>query len=103
MSRPFINPKPASKGLVFPTILVGLLLLAVPGMIFLALSLFGRETAVNSWMQDRFGLSYHVSVPWWAGALLLLTPFLIVLLYFLKMKRRAIQVPSTYLWKKSIE
>jgi hypothetical protein len=28
---------------------------------------------------------------------------LIVLLYFLKMKRRAIQVPSTYLWKKSIE
>ncbi|HVS36526.1 MAG TPA: VWA domain-containing protein, partial [Gemmataceae bacterium] len=31
------------------------------------------------------------------------TPFLILLLYFLKMKRKALQVPSTFLWKKSIE
>ena len=80
-----------------------LLLLAVPGMVFLALSLLGKENAVNGWMREHLGLSYHIPVPWWAGLILLLTPFLILLLYFLKMKRKPLQVPSTYLWKKSIE
>ncbi len=93
----------ARKGIWFPLLLGFLLLLAVPGMVFLALSLFGKENAVNGWMKDHLGLTYHIPVPWWAALILLLTPFLILLLYFLKMKRRPLQVPSTYLWKKSIE
>src|SRR5262249_19778037 len=39
----------------------------------------------------------------WAALALLLVPLLIVLLYFLKMKRKPLQVPSTFLWRKSIE
>src|SRR5207248_4301022 len=43
------------------------------------------------------------TVPWWAALVLLLVPFLIVLLYFLKMRRQPLEVPSTFLWRKSIE
>ncbi len=39
----------------------------------------------------------------WQWLLLGLVPILIVLLYFLKLKRQPLQVPSTYLWHKSIE
>src|SRR5258708_4177295 len=87
----------------FPLALGVLFLLALPGIVLLILSLFGQESAVNGWLQDHFNLSYNVNVPGWAGLLLLLLPFLILLLYFLKLKRKPLQVPSTFLWRKSIE
>ncbi|MFO0869880.1 MAG: BatA and WFA domain-containing protein [Pirellulales bacterium] len=40
---------------------------------------------------------------WWQWAVLAAVPPLIVLLYFLKLKRRPIEVPSTYLWSRAIE
>jgi hypothetical protein len=40
---------------------------------------------------------------WWQWAILASIPPAIVLLYFLKLKRRPLAVPSTYLWHKSIE
>ena len=39
----------------------------------------------------------------WQWALLACIPPAIVLLYFLKLKRRPLEVPSTYLWRKLIE
>jgi hypothetical protein len=90
-------------GLWFPSALLVLLLLALPGVILLVLNLFGRESAVNGWLQEQLGLSYHLATPRWAGVALLLVPLLLILLYFLKLKRKPLQVPSTFLWKKSIE
>ncbi|KKK49659.1 hypothetical protein LCGC14_3132830, partial [marine sediment metagenome] len=47
------------------------------------------------------------SGPLWSNSLfwaaLAAVPPLIVLLYFLKLKRTPLEVPSTYLWHKSIE
>jgi len=40
---------------------------------------------------------------WWQWTILAAVPLSIVLLYFLKLKRRPLEVPSTYLWHKSIE
>jgi hypothetical protein len=40
---------------------------------------------------------------WWQWLILAAVPPAIVLLYFLKLKRRPIEVPSTYLWRKSTE
>jgi hypothetical protein len=40
---------------------------------------------------------------WWQWAILAAIPPAIVALYFLKLKRTPLEVPSTYLWRKSIE
>lgn len=40
---------------------------------------------------------------WWQWLVLAMIPPAIVALYFLKLKRKPIEVPSTYLWHKSIE
>jgi len=40
---------------------------------------------------------------WWQWLVLAAVPPAIIALYFLKLKRRPVEVPSTYLWHKSIE
>ena len=40
---------------------------------------------------------------WWQWAVLAAVPPAIVALYFLKLRRRPVEVPSTFLWQKSIE
>src|SRR5262249_4272203 len=82
----------------FPLALVVLLLLAIPGLVLFALPLFGGEGAVNDWLQENFQLSYHLPLPWWLALALMLVPLAILLLYFLKLKRKPLQVPSTFLW-----
>jgi hypothetical protein len=46
---------------------------------------------------------FRNTLPAWQWALLALVPPAIIALYFLKLKRQPVEVPSTYLWKKSIE
>jgi hypothetical protein len=87
----------------FPFALVAILLLAIPGFILFVLNLIGLETDVSVWLEKTFRLSYHIPIPWWGALLLFLVPPLLILLYFLKLKRKPVQVPSTFLWKKSIE
>ena len=43
------------------------------------------------------------TLAWWQWLILAMVPPAIVLLYFLKLKRRPVEVPSTYLWHRSIE
>ncbi len=43
------------------------------------------------------------TLAWWQWLVLLAVPPAIVALYFLKLKRQPLQVPSTYLWHRSIE
>jgi hypothetical protein len=40
---------------------------------------------------------------WWQWVILAAVPPAIIALYFLKLKRRPLEVPSTYLWHRSIE
>src|SRR5579859_1427780 len=89
----------------FPVAMIGLFLLALPGVILVILVLLelDRDWRLNDWLEQNFSISYQLAVNPWVALGLLLLPPLILLLYFLKLKRKPIQVPSTFLWKKSIE
>ncbi|MHB0957330.1 MAG: VWA domain-containing protein [Pirellulaceae bacterium] len=43
------------------------------------------------------------TLTWWQWAVVGAVPIVVVLLYFLKLRRQPLEVPSTYLWKRSIE
>jgi hypothetical protein len=87
----------------FPASLVILVLLALPSVLLFALHTAGRDSAVNPWLAEHFNLSYHPSLTGWLALILLLVPLAVVLLYFLKLRRKPLSVPSTFLWRKSIE
>ena len=94
---------PNRMNLWFVLTLAGIALLALPAMLLMLLYVLGRSSTVNGWLQQTFRLSDQPDIPGWAALLALLVPILLVLLYFLKLKRRPLQVPSTFLWKKSYE
>ena len=58
-----------------------------------------------TWLQSitEWAVRLANMLTWWQWAILAAVPPAIVLLYFLKLKRRPVEVPSTYLWHKSIE
>ena len=87
----------------FPIALLLLLLLALPGFVLFGLDLAGESAGANAWLEDRLGLSHHLAIGHSAGAILFLIPFFLLLLYFLRLKRKPHTVSSTFLWKKSIE
>src|SRR6185369_3844905 len=43
------------------------------------------------------------TLTWWQWGLLGLVPPAIIALYFLKLRRQPLEVPSTYLWSRTIE
>lgn len=47
--------------------------------------------------------SFINMLSWWQWLILAAVPPAIIALYFLKLKRRPLEVPSTYLWHRSIE
>ena len=57
----------------------------------------------------RLNLQFDPPVPWFSEwgpvfwAVLAGIPVTIILLYFLKLRRKPVQVPSTFLWRRSIE
>jgi len=44
-----------------------------------------------------------IMLTWWQWGLLGLVPPAIIALYFLKLRRLPLEVPSTYLWSRTIE
>lgn len=48
-------------------------------------------------------MSFINMLPWWQWMILAAVPPLVVMLYFLKLRRQPVEVPSTYLWKRTLE
>lgn len=88
---------------LFPIAVVLLILLALPAVAVFVADLFGFGADVNTWLEGRLGVSHRVALALPAALVLFCVPPLIVLLYFLRLKRKPVPVPSTFLWKKSVE
>src|SRR5262249_7281493 len=86
----------------FPATLAVLLLLCLPVLLLVILHVCEADGDVNRWLSTNLHLSYELPLPGGWGLLFLLIPLAIMLLYFLKLKRKPLQVPSTFLWRKSI-
>ena len=87
----------------FPLALIVLFLLAVPGVILVILAVANLDAPVNVWLRDNFQITYQLTLAPALVFFMLGIPLVILLLYFLKLKRKPMQVPSTFLWRKSIE
>src|SRR5947208_3582272 len=83
--------------------LIALACCAIPGVILVMLTLVGWDADINTFLRDNLQISYELRLSPWIALILLFLPIVLVILYFLKLKRKPIQVPSTFLWKKSIE
>ena len=88
---------------LFPLAVVGLTLLAMPGAAVFAGDLLGYGPDLNVWLESRFAVSHRLALSMPAAAALFAVPPLLVLLYLLRLKRKPVRVPSTFLWKKSVE
>ena len=87
----------------FPILVVLLCLFALPGVVIFAADLLGYDRPVNDWLESHLGVSHRVAVSLPAAVVLFCVPLVIILLYFLRLRRKPIVVSSTFLWKKSIE
>src|SRR3954469_13332771 len=88
---------------LFPVAVGLLVLFALPGAAVFAADLLGYGPALNGWLETRLGLSHHLAMSVPAAVALFAVPLVIVLLYFLRLRRTPVAVSSTYLWHKSVE
>ena len=88
---------------LFIAAVVVLMLLALPGVAAFVADLAGYGSELNLWAEERFGISHRLALGVPPAIVLFCVPILIVLLYFLRLKRKPLAVPSTFLWKKSVE
>src|SRR5438876_12042890 len=88
---------------LFPVAVALLVLFALPGAFVFAADLFGYGPDLNTWLEARLGVSHRLAVSLPAAVVLACVPAVILLLYFLRLRRKPVPVSSTFLWHKSIE
>jgi hypothetical protein len=88
---------------LFPVAVAVLVLFALPGAVVFTADLLGYGPDLNAWLEARLGVSHRIAVSLPAAVVLACVPAVILLLYFLRLRRKPVPVSSTFLWHKSIE
>ena len=88
---------------LFPISVALLVLLALPGVVVFMADLLGSGADLNAWLEARAGLSHRLAVSVPAAVALFCAPLAIIVLHFLRLRRKPVRVSSTFLWHKSIE
>ncbi len=92
------------KNLPYLSVLAGSwFALALLALLALGVALIGVLTLWRDWLEANWNLTFPTPLTLAFWYLFALVPVGVLLLYFLKLKRRALHVPSTFLWRKSIE
>ena len=73
---------------LFPVAVALLVLFALPGAFVFAADLLGYGLDVNSWLEARLGVSHRLAVSIPAAVVLFCAPPVIILLYFLRLRRK---------------
>jgi hypothetical protein len=77
--------------------------LGLLGVLLLGLALAGVLTLWKDWLEQNWSLTFPSPLSFAAWMVLLGVLGAVVLLYFLKLRRQPVKVPSTFLWRKSVE
>lgn len=87
----------------FPVAVAALVLFALPAVGVFAADLLGYGPDLNAWLEKSFGLSHRLALSIPAAIVLLAVPLAIIVLHLLRLRRRAVVVSSTLLWRASAE
>jgi hypothetical protein len=98
MARTRVTSVPYLQVLLGSWFALGLLIVLTLGV-----GLIGVLHFWGPWLEANWNLTFPSPLSPWLWWLFALVPLGVLLLYFLKLKRRALHVPSTFLWRKSIE
>ena len=87
----------------FPVAVAALILLSLPAVGVLAADVFGYGPDLNTWLEERGGLSHHLAVSLPAAFVLLAVPVALIILHLLRLRRTPLIVSSTLFWRASMD
>ena len=70
----------------FPVAVATLILLSIPALGVLAADAFGYGPDLNTWLENRGGLSHHLAVSLPAAFVLLAVPIALIILHLLRLR-----------------
>jgi len=87
----------------FPVAVATLVLLGLPAVGVLIADSLGYGLDLNTWLEERGGLSHHLALSLPAAFTLLAVPLLLIILHLLRLRRTPVAVSSTLLWRASMD
>jgi len=87
----------------FPVAVAALIIVSIPALGVLAADALGYGPDLNTWLEERGGLSHHLAVSLPAAFVLVAVPVALIILHLLRLRRTPLIVSSTLFWRASMD